>query len=128
MDNDATDGRFRAEPFVFVLNLPAAIAFYVDRLKFSLQIAHGEPLFFAQVAREGARLNLRHVDALPFDPVMRDAEELLSAAITVEDADGLFAEFEAANISFFRTIRTETWGARSFVVRDPDGNLILFAS
>ena len=38
---------------------------------------------------------------------------------------------ERVNISdfldFFQTLKTEPWGARTFIVRDPDGNLVLFA-
>jgi hypothetical protein len=28
---------------------------------------------------------------------------------------------------FFQTLRREPWGARDFILRDPDGNLLLFA-
>jgi hypothetical protein len=28
---------------------------------------------------------------------------------------------------FFQRLETEPWGARNFVVKDPDGNLLLFA-
>jgi len=31
-------------------------------------------------------------------------------------------------VDFAQTLRNEPWGARTFIVRDPDGNLILFAS
>ncbi|WP_407045994.1 VOC family protein [Mesorhizobium abyssinicae] len=29
---------------------------------------------------------------------------------------------------FHQTLRTEPWGARTFIVSDPDGNLICFAT
>jgi catechol 2,3-dioxygenase-like lactoylglutathione lyase family enzyme len=87
----------------------------------------GDPPFWAQVARDGVRLNLRHVDRPVFHADFRAQEpDALSATITVDDAGALFAEFRDAGAPFHQTIRTEPWGARTFIVRDPDGNLILF--
>ena len=64
------------------------------------------------------------------DPALRDREELLSAALTVAtsaEIKALFLEFQAAGVAFFQTLKREPWGARNFIVRDPDGNLLLFA-
>ena len=61
------------------------------------------------------------------DPQLRDKEDLLSASITLDDAKPLYLEYQAAGVTFHQTLRTEPWGARTFIVRDPDGNLILFA-
>jgi uncharacterized glyoxalase superfamily protein PhnB len=30
-------------------------------------------------------------------------------------------------VPFQQSLKEESWGARTFVVRDPDGNLVLFA-
>jgi hypothetical protein len=30
-------------------------------------------------------------------------------------------------VLFHQTLKSEPWGARTFIVRDPDGNLILFS-
>jgi uncharacterized glyoxalase superfamily protein PhnB len=32
-----------------------------------------------------------------------------------------------AGVEFHQPLKPEPWGARTFIVRDPDGNLILFA-
>ena len=58
---------------------------------------------------------------------LREKEGLLSASITLDDAKPLFLEFQSAGVVFQQSLKTEPWGARTFVVRDPDGNLILFA-
>jgi catechol 2,3-dioxygenase-like lactoylglutathione lyase family enzyme len=116
-----------AEPQVFTTDIAAAIDFYVQRLGFAVAFSYGEPAFYAQVFRDGARLNLRHVDALPMDPAQRDREGLLSASIALDDAKPLFLEYQSAGVTFTQTLRSEPWGARTFIVRDPDGNLILFA-
>lgn len=116
-----------AEPEIFVTTIETSCAFYTQKLGFRVAFAYGTPPFYAQVVRDAARLNLRHVDRPVIDPTLRDQQELLSAAITLEDAKPLFLEFQTAGVPFFQTLRTEPWGARTFIVRDPDGNLVLFA-
>lgn len=118
---------FGVEPYVFVLDMAAATDFYVAKLGFEITISDGDPPFFVQVMRSGARLNLRLVDAAVIDPIRRETEELLSAAVTVDDINGLYAEFSSAGANFQRHLHTAPWGARTFIIRDPDGNLIMFA-
>jgi catechol 2,3-dioxygenase-like lactoylglutathione lyase family enzyme len=116
-----------AEPQLFVADIAAACAFYTAKLGFAVAFTYGEPPFYAQVFRDGARLNLRCISVHVIDPLLRDAEHLLSASITLDDAKPLFVEYQAAGVAFHQPLRTEPWGARTFIVRDPDGNLILFA-
>ncbi|WP_165188917.1 bleomycin resistance protein [Caulobacter soli] len=117
-----------AEPQLFVSDLPRACRFYVDTLGFEIAFSHGEPPSYAQVVRGGARLNLRHVDGPVFDEAFREREtDALAATLTLDDAGPLFREFQDADAPFHQMLRTEPWGARTFIVRDPDGNLILFA-
>jgi len=52
---------------------------------------------------------------------------LLAATITLEDAKPLFREYQEAGVEIAQPLRSEPWGAKTFVVRDPDGNLLLFA-
>jgi catechol 2,3-dioxygenase-like lactoylglutathione lyase family enzyme len=117
----------RVEPQLFVTDMQRAVDFFTAKLGFKVAFLYGEPPFYGQVARDDARLNLRHVDAPVFDDALRRREELLSAAITVENAKALFLEFQAAGVAFHQTLRTEPWSARTFIVADPDGNLVLFA-
>ena len=116
-----------AEPQLFVADISASYEFYTKMLGFSVAFTYGEPPFYGQVARDGARLNLRCVSAPVIDPRAREQEDLLSASITVDDAKPLYREFLASGVPFHQSLRTEPWGARTFIVRDPDGNLILFA-
>ena len=115
---------------MFVADIKASLDFFTQKLGFAIVFAYGEPPFYAQVKRDGARLNLRCVDRPVIDPDYRDREELLSAALTVGTADEikqLFLEFQAAGVAFFQTLKTQPWGARNFIVKDIDGNLLLFA-
>ena len=117
-----------AEPQLFVSDIEASCAFYCNRLGFRTAFIHGDPPFYAQVFRDGARLNLRHVDGPVFDSRFRTNErDALSATITLDAAELLFLEFQSSGVSFHQMPRTEPWGARTFIVEDPDGNLVAFA-
>ena len=61
---------------------------------------------------------------------IREREQLLAASLTVARAAELrrlFVQYQAAGVDFLQTMKQEPWGARTFIVRDPDGNLLLFA-
>jgi catechol 2,3-dioxygenase-like lactoylglutathione lyase family enzyme len=117
-----------AEPQLFVTDIERACAFYVDKLGFKVAFKYGEPPFYAQVMRGGARLNLRHADRPAIDAAFRAQEgDVLSATIAVDKTEPLFLELQQNGAAFHQTLRTESWGARTFIVRDPDGNLIAFA-
>jgi catechol 2,3-dioxygenase-like lactoylglutathione lyase family enzyme len=124
----ATSVILASEPQFFVADIEVACAFYVDKLGFKVVLTYGEPPFYAQVTRDGGRLNLRRVCGPVFDSGFRSREgDALSATLTLDDAKPLFLEFQDAGVAFHQTLRTEPWGARTFIVQDPDGNLILFA-
>jgi catechol 2,3-dioxygenase-like lactoylglutathione lyase family enzyme len=119
-----------AEPQLFVTHMKASLDFFTHKLGFSIVFTYGEPAFYAQVQRDGARLNLRCVDEPAIRPELRDSEKLLSAALTVAKADEigrLFLEFQSTGVAFFEPLEKQEWGARTFIVKDPDGNLLLFA-
>jgi catechol 2,3-dioxygenase-like lactoylglutathione lyase family enzyme len=114
-----------AEPQLFVSDIGVSCEFYAKKLGFTIAFTYGEPPFYGQVFRDGARLNLRQLDEPAIRPELRG--DVLSASITLEDAKPLFLEFQAAGVVFHQLLKTEPWGARTFIIGDPDGNLILFA-
>jgi catechol 2,3-dioxygenase-like lactoylglutathione lyase family enzyme len=119
-----------AEPQLYVSDVRAACDFYTQKLGFAVAFTYGEPPFYAQVFRDHARLNLRHVDEPVFAANVRQREALLSATITVATAaeiKELFANYQAAGVKFRQPLKKESWGAITFVVADPDENLLLFA-
>jgi uncharacterized glyoxalase superfamily protein PhnB len=119
-----------AEPQLFVAELKSSCDFFIAKLGFTLVFSYGEPAFYAQVKRDGARLNLRHVDRAMIDANSRNRDELLSASLTVAttaEIKQLFLEFQAAGVTFAQMLKRQPWGARNFIVKDPDGNLLLFA-
>lgn len=117
-----------AEPQLFVPDVAAACSFYVDRLGFELVFVHGDPPFYAQVQRGGARLNLRRTNGEVFASGFREREtDALSATVIVQGIEALFRVFDAAGVEWHQRLRREAWGARTFILRDPGGNLIAFA-
>jgi catechol 2,3-dioxygenase-like lactoylglutathione lyase family enzyme len=115
---------------LFVSDIKASCDFFTQKLGFSIVFVYGEPPFYAQVKRDRGLLNLKLMDAPVIEPGVRDRESLLSADMgldTHEEIKALFLEFQAAGVTFFQMLRKEPWGAKTFIVKDPDGNLLLFA-
>lgn len=113
---------------VFVTDFPRAMNFYRALLGFEIVFTYGEPPFYGELRRDDACLNLRHVDTSPFLADVREREQLLSAYVATTNAKDLFLEFQAAGVDFQERLQVKPWGANEFVVRDPDGNLILFGT
>ncbi len=115
---------------LFVADIRTSCDFYTQKLGFTVVFVAGEPPFYAQVKRDRGLLNLKHMDEPVLDPSLRDQEALLSADLAVDTyvaLEDLFREFQAAGVTFYQKLRKEPWGAATFIVKDPDGNLILFA-
>ena len=118
------------EAQLYAADLEASCAFYTSKLGFAIAFVYGDPPIYGQVHRDHARLNLRMVREPLFVGDVREREHLLSASITVEtsaEIEKLFLEYQASDVRFARALKKESWGARTFIVIDPDGNLVLFA-
>jgi uncharacterized glyoxalase superfamily protein PhnB len=118
------------EAQLFVANIDSSCDFYTNKLGFAVEFIYGDPPYSAQLVRDHARFNLRLVCEPVFVADVRKREHLLSASITVATANEikqLFLSYQAAGVSFHQALKKEPWGARTFVVSDPDENLILFA-
>jgi catechol 2,3-dioxygenase-like lactoylglutathione lyase family enzyme len=115
---------------LFVNDIQDSCDFFTGKLGFVVDFVYGDPPFYGQVIRDTAQLALRLVCEPVFVGDVREREHLLSASISVETADEikqLFLDYQAAGVRFHQTLRKEPWGARNFIVLDPDGNLIQFA-
>jgi catechol 2,3-dioxygenase-like lactoylglutathione lyase family enzyme len=115
---------------LYVRDIQASIDFFTTKLGFATDFVYGDPPFYGQVSRDNARLALRSMDEPVFVEDIREREELLSASITLASAaeiNQLFLAYRAASVQFAQSLRDEPWQAKTFIVKDPDGNLILFA-
>jgi catechol 2,3-dioxygenase-like lactoylglutathione lyase family enzyme len=118
------------EAQLYVANIQSSIDFYTNKLGFAVEFIYGDPPYYGQVLRDNARLNLRLVSEPVFAGDIRKREHLLSASITVATANELkqlFLSYQAAAVPFHQALKMEPWCARTFIVSDPDENLILFA-
>ena len=118
------------EAQLFVADIRASCDFYTGKLGFAVTYVYGDPPFFGQVTRDQAKLNLRVVGEPVFAGDIREREHLLSATVTVATAaeiKQLYSSYQSAGVRFAQTLKKQPWGARNFVIIDPDGNLILFA-
>ncbi len=81
----------QAEAQLFVANMAGALAFFTGKLGFETVFTYGEPPFYGQIRRDGARLNLRCVSGPVFAGDIREREHLLSASMSLESAAALKA-------------------------------------
>jgi len=115
---------------LYIADIKASCDFYTQKLGFAVDFIYGDPPYYGQVSRDQAHLALRLVCESVFNGDIREREHLLSASLTVATADEikqLFLNYQAAGVRFSQTLKKEPWGARTFIVMDPDGNHILFA-
>ena len=120
----------RTEAVLYVADFKASCDFFISKLGFAVEFVYGDPPYYGLVKRDHARLCLRLVCEPVFIGNIRQRQQLLSASITVDSATEikqLFLKFQSAGVSFHQGLKKEPWGARNFIILDPDGNLILFA-
>lgn len=118
-------------PFFIVRNVPAALAFYRDRLGFDITFQGPDPddIFFGIVQRGGAMIMLKDVGVEPVPNHTRDVEKgwaRWDAYLHVPDPDALAAEFLSRNIELFRPLQDDDDGLRGFEVQDADGYVLFF--
>jgi predicted enzyme related to lactoylglutathione lyase len=93
-------------------------AFYVDLLGFQLSYEHEHYL--------GVRTGAAGSPEIGFMLPDKDAPELFNGkgitfAFRVEDADKEHARLRRAGATILREPKDEPWGARAFILRDPNG-------
>ncbi|HEY6816364.1 MAG TPA: glyoxalase superfamily protein [Croceibacterium sp.] len=117
-----------AVPILFVRDVPAAAAFYVERLGFAIEFLHGDPPFYGEVRRDGAVLHLRHVGQPNFAELAAREVSLILATIAVPDVRALYAELEGRGAPFVQRLVQQPWGGLDCQVEDLDGNRIAFVT
>ena len=118
-------------PFFIVRNVPAALAFYRDRLGFDIIFQGPEPgdIFFGIVQRGGAMIIVKDVGLDPLPNCVRDIKQgwaRWDAYVLVPDPDALAAEFSSRHVEFSQPLRDDDDGLRGFEVRDVDGYVLYF--
>ena len=119
-------------PFFIVKNVPAALAFYRDRLGFDItfQGPSEDDIFFGIVKRGGAMIMMKEVGVDPVPNYTRDIKQGIArwdAYIHVPDPDALAAEFSSRSVEFFKSLfKDDDDGLWGFEVTDADGYVLFF--
>lgn len=118
-------------PFFIVKDVPAALAFYRDRLGFDITFQGPEEnnIFFGIVQRGAAMIMLKDIGVDPIPNYTRDIKKGIArwdAYLYVPDPDALAAEFASRNVEFFHPLSNNDDGLRGFEVKDADGYLLYF--
>jgi len=118
-------------PFFIVRNVPAALAFYRDRLGFEITFQGPEPddIFFGIVRRGAAMIIMKEIGVDPVPNYTRDIKKGIArwdAYLHVPDPDALAAEFASRHVEFFVPLKDTDDGLRGFELKDADGYLLFF--
>jgi catechol 2,3-dioxygenase-like lactoylglutathione lyase family enzyme len=118
-------------PFFIVRDVPAAMAFYRDKLGFEITFEGPEPndIFFGIVNRGRAQILMKAVGVEPVPNYTRDIKQGIArwdAFVFVPDPDALAAELASRDVEFFEPLKDTDDGLRGFEVKDADGYLLFF--
>ena len=118
-------------PLFIVKNVPAALAFYRDRLGFEVTFQGPEPddIFFGIVQRGAAMLMFKAVGVEPVPNYTRDVKQGVArwdAYVSVPDPDALAAEFASRQVEFSEPLQDTGDGLRGFELKDADGYVLFF--
>lgn len=114
-------------PCFLVHNVPAALAFYSDKLGFDVTFQEPkEDPFFAIVGRGGAMLMLKSVGVSPVPNRTRHPWAPWDAYLNVPDPDAMAEEFTSRSVLFSEPLKDTTDGLRGFELKDADGYVLFF--
>src|SRR5262245_66168449 len=104
-------------PFFIVRNVPAALAFYRDRLGFDItfQGPSDDDIFFGIVERGAAMILLKAVGVDPVPNYTRDIKQGIArwdASLHVPDTDALAAEFSSRTVEVVQPFTRDDHGLR----------------
>ncbi|HVL42803.1 MAG TPA: VOC family protein [Brevundimonas sp.] len=112
-------GRWYTRPMMFVTDVDAAAAFYVDRLGFTEAWMFRDDAgkkFVSQVDRDDSEI------ILSSQWPEKVGKGMLFIELTAPDWRALPTALEARDVAF----RWGWWGYRTLIVADPDGNELYF--
>ena len=116
-------------PFFIVKDLPASIAFYVERLGFEVEF-QGPPddVYYAGVKRDAASIMLKAIlpEVLPVPNHTRHPWARWDAYIYTMDPDPLFEEFKGRGVTFVKELSFIDDGLWGFEITDADGYVLAF--
>jgi uncharacterized glyoxalase superfamily protein PhnB len=108
-------------PVFIVKSLEAAKSFYLEHLGFS--VVYENEWYLHMVTESGVQVGFLLPDQPTqpdfFHPAFQGSGVILSLEVT--DADRAFKEAQDKNIDVVLSLRSEEWGQRHFILKDPNG-------
>ncbi len=114
-----------AAPQFLVNELSEALAFYQERLGFSVDFVYEG--FYAGVSRDGATIHLKCAPKLEAERAHQRSGEHLDAYLDVSGVAQFHDEFTERGVPITRPLEERPWGRREFHVEDPDGYILCFS-
>lgn len=107
-------------PIIGTRDIEKALAFYSDRLGFTIAFRDGyTPTNYAGIKRDAVELHMQ----FQYEHEM----STLRLRLLVADPDALFEEYRTKDVFHDRTkLANTTWGTREFALYDPDRNGLTF--
>ena len=120
-----------ASPCFIVRNVPAALAFYRDKLGFEISYQGPEPddIFFGILQRGRSMIMFKAVGVEPVPNHTRDIGKgnmRWDTYIYVPDPDALAEEFVSRGVEFSEPLKDTHDGLRGFELEDADGYVLFF--
>jgi len=112
-------------PQFLVDDLNTAIAYYRDKLGFSLDFCYES--FYASVSRNGFAIHLKCAPKTVSDKAHRKQHEHLDAYITVTGVARLHDELQSRGALITKPLEDRPWSCKDFHVEDPDGYILCFS-
>ena len=112
-------------PQFLVDDLPAALAYYRERLGFETDFCYES--FYAGVSRDGIMIHLKCAPKSVSDRAARRQQEHLDAYVTVTGAAALYEELRSRGARITRPLEERPWSCLDFYVEDLDGYVLCFS-
>src|SRR5579859_1053620 len=121
-------------PNLAVSDVSRSLAFYVDTLGFTrtMTVPEQEPFIFAGVVKDGVEVFLNDIKLVFSDKPAGTSQQLggwgISLYLEVENVDALYTDLKAKNVKIVNEPMTQFYGMREFIISDPDGVMLIFAT
>ena len=112
-------------PQFLVDDVDAAIAYYRDRLGFTMDFCYES--FYASVSRDGCTIHLKCAPKTVADRQHRKTNNHLDAFIAVAGAANLLDEFRSRGARITKPLEEQPWMQRDFYVEDLDSYILCFS-
>lgn len=116
----ATDSAFHsAVPVIATEDVAGSVDYFVGTLGFAPDFMWGDPPVYAGVKAGNAEIYLTHDPAT--SRAIRERGLAPDVFLWVTGIDGIYAQHRAQGADIVEVLSERPWGARQYVVREPNG-------